>query len=177
MLLSIWLKPVAECVRIELGSISDICVFKIFVIEKLLLFGAAPKFMFALIWCWFIIPADADVDGMFWIWFDIGCANGWTLGVTWCSADRSILQPLEFLTCGAWLWVPVWLMIRPCAVMQRARHVVKRYDRLEICVWFVKKHKRERKCFSSFLFCLCMIQFTIANKFSFPAGSQRYCFD
>lgn len=132
--LSSWPRPAVVdcCPSIALGSMSDICEFKMFVIEKLLLWEAPlpPKPMFAFICCWFIIPDVAVVDGMFWIWFDIGCANGWILPAPECSPDRSIFEQVEFLTCGGWLWEPVVLIIRPWAVIQRARHVVKRYDRL-----------------------------------------------
>lgn len=166
ILLSSWFKPAADdCVKIEFGSMSDICVFKMFVIEKLLLFAAPlpppttplPKFMFVLICCWFIIPVVTVADGMFWIWFDISCAKDcWML--EFCSPVTSTLLPVEFLTCGRWLWVPVVLMIRPCAVMHRARHVVTRYERLKCQFWtcfFAKCEKRERK--SLFLCFACLM--------------------
>lgn len=99
----------------------------------------APKLMFALIWCWFIRPLDvADGIGMFEFWFVIGCC-------CWCCCCCGCMNPPdcccccstaksgfvvtvadEFFTCGAWLCWPVVLRIRPDAVMQRARHVVRR---------------------------------------------------
>lgn len=142
ILLSSWFKLAADvCDKIELGSMSDICVLRMFVIEKLLLFVVPlpppplPKFI------WFIIPAVTDADGMFWIWFDIG----WAKACCWLlEFGSSSLALVEFLTWGGWLWTPVVLIIRPWAVMQRARHVVTRYERLQ-SFKFSRRKKQEEK--------------------------------
>lgn len=143
ILLSNWFAVV--CIRI--GSMSaSACVvgLRIFDMEKLLelllllLFvGIAKLFKFC---CWFIIvKCVVDVDAvMAWIWFDICCCCCCCWWLKFPPAPSSSLKRLDesmpasevLLTWTGWLCWPVVDISWPWWVMQRARQVVRRYERL-----------------------------------------------